>query len=249
MDLDDTATGDVFFTSQMDTEDNNTDSRTTDFIRRSTTGLHPISPRDNSQIANLDDTETGTVVSMAQTDTGGGHGTDSEIVGHICYSTSAPHLTSPQDDDHIMDIDDMETGDVFFTSQADTEDDKNTDSEMTDFIRRSTPAPHSASHDSNQMVGVDHTETVDVTSVAQTAAANGHSTYSEPINPIRRSTPPASPQDSSQIMDLDPNNIETGDINFISQADVENESDTDSEMVNFSCRSTSAPHLTPPPPG
>lgn len=90
MDLDDTEAGDIFFTSQADTEDdNNTDSETVNFIHRSTPASYPTSPQDDIQIADLDDTETGDVTFMAQTDAGSGHNTDLEIVSLIRHSTSA----------------------------------------------------------------------------------------------------------------------------------------------------------------
>ena len=147
MDIDDTETGDIFFTSQADTEDdNNTGSETADFIRRSTPASYPASPQDDSQIADLDYIETGDVASMTQTDAGGGHNTDLEIVSLVCCSTSTPHLTSPQGNDRIMDLDpdDRETGDVFFMSQADVEDESDAGFGMVSFIDRSTPAPISS---------------------------------------------------------------------------------------------------------
>lgn len=102
MDLDNLETGDVFFTSQADPEeDNNTDSETVDLIRRSTPAPHPIFPQDNSQIADLNDTEAGDVASMAQTATGGGHSTGSGAVSLICRSTPPPSdLFSGRQPDH-----------------------------------------------------------------------------------------------------------------------------------------------------
>lgn len=138
----------------------------------------------------------------------------------------------------------METGEVFFTSQPVAEYDKNTDSEMADFVRRSTTAPHSTSRDNSHMVDLDNMETGDVVSVARTAAASGHSTYSGPISPIHRATPPTSPWDSNQIMDLD--DTETGDVVFVSQVGAEDEHTPTADAADFVRRSTPSPYPISP---
>ena len=60
-------------------------------VRCSTPAPH-LSSQDN-RIVDLDDTETGGVSFVAQTNAEGGDSTDSEAVSLIRYSTSAPDLT------------------------------------------------------------------------------------------------------------------------------------------------------------
>lgn len=123
--------------SQAGVEDGyNAGTGVTDVIRSSTPGTH-LTPQDN-QIMDLDGTETGGVVFVAQTDTGGS--TDSETVSLICYSTPPPRLTFLQDDNQIVGLNDGETRDVVSVLQVDAGDENKSGSEAVNIIRRSTTA-------------------------------------------------------------------------------------------------------------
>ena len=137
----------------------------------------------------LDDTETEGVVFVAQAVTGNGLSADSETASLTCHPTSAPtpHLVLfPQDNNQV--VDNMETRDTDFASQADTEGEDGTDSETASPTRCSTPVPHLASpQDDKQIMDLDDTETGGVFFVAQTDT--GGSTDSEIVSLICHPTP------------------------------------------------------------
>lgn len=88
-----------------------------------------------------------------------------------------------------LDPDDRETGDVFFMSQADVENESDTGSEMVNFTYRSTPAPHLISlQDDSQFMDPDDTETEDVASASQTDASDGRTSKTELVSFIHFST-------------------------------------------------------------
>ena len=132
MDLDGTETRDV-------EGEPNTGSETASFICNSTSAPTPhiTSLWDDSRPADLDDTEVDDVASVEQADVEVGHSTDSEAASLIYRPIPAPHLTPSQDDSQIMDLDDMDTGDVVFASQADAGGEYNTESETVISICRS----------------------------------------------------------------------------------------------------------------
>ena len=222
--LDYTETGGVDFALQADADGGLSDnSESVSLACRSTSALHLTSFQNDSQIMDLDDSETGHVTFASQRDAEDENHAGSNIHPSL---NPCPHLISPQDDDQITDLDDTETGNVVFASQADVWDDR-----AMDLVHRATPNPRLTEPRDNQVMDLDNTETGGVDFTSRAGAGGGLNADFETAGIAAYLSTSAlhltSPQHDSQIMDLD--GVKTG-----SQRVAEDESDTDSETVSLS---------------
>ena len=221
-------------------DEHNTDSETDILICRSTASPQ-LSPQDDNYIADLNDVEDKDVIFASQADAKDEDTIESETVSLTRHPAPTPHLTPPQDDNQIVDLDSTETEDVIFASQIGVVDDHSTVTGVVGAIRCSTPVSHFTSpQDVNHIV--DDTETGGISFVAQADEEGGDGTGPEAVGLVCRSTSVphlSSPQDSNCIMDLD--DAEARDVVFASQKEAEDEYNIESETVNYIRRSTPVP--------